>query len=144
MAKTTNEVIEGKTPARAEVKGGITPYLVVKGAGEAAEFYKKALGAEEAFRYPPDDKGRYFHIHLYINGNSVMLSDAFEERGLTLKAPASFTLHLEVRDVDASWKRAVDAGAKPLMPPADMFWGARYGEIEDPFGVRWSMGKPNA
>ena len=64
-------------PGRAEVKGGVVPYLQLDGAVAAAEFYKKAFGAEEVARVPVDEKGRTMHIHLYINGSSLMLSDPF-------------------------------------------------------------------
>jgi uncharacterized glyoxalase superfamily protein PhnB len=123
-----------------EVKGGIAPYLNVSDASKAAEFYVKAFGAQEAFRYPPDDKGRYLQIHLYVNGGSIMLADPFPEHGCPLEAPQGYTLHLRVDDVDAWWNRAVDAGAEVVLPLQRMFWGDRYGQVRDPFGVLWSMG----
>ena len=73
---------------------------------------------------------------------SVMLADAFPDQGHPLETPGAFTLHMMVDDADAWWKRAVDAGAEPLMPVTDMFWGDRYGQFRDPFGVRWSVGTP--
>ena len=79
---------------------------------KAADFYEKAFGANEVMRMPPDDKGRYLHIHLVINGGSVMLADAFPDHGHPLETPGAFMLHLQVDDVDAWWKRAVDAGAE--------------------------------
>ena len=66
----------------------------------------QALGAKEVMRMPPDDKGRYMHIHLVINGGSLMLADAFPEHGAPLEKPAGFTLHLQVDDVDAAFDRA--------------------------------------
>lgn len=123
-----------------EVKGGIVPYLSVSDASKAAEFYVKAFGAKEAFRYPPDDKGRYLHIHLYINGGSLMLADPFPDHGHPHQPAQGYTLHLRVDDVDAWWKRAVDAGAEVVLPLQRMFWGDRYGQLRDPFGVLWSMG----
>ena len=123
-----------------EVKGGIAPYLSVSDASKAAEFYVKAFGAKEAFRYPPDEKGRYLHIHLYINGGSLMLCDPFPDHGHPLQAAQGYTLHMRVDDVDAWWKRAVDAGAEVVLPLQRMFWGDRYGQLRDPFGVLWSMG----
>ena len=123
----------------AAVKGGAVPYMTVDGAIKAAEFYKKAFAAEVAVIHPPDEKGRTMHAHVYINGASVMLSDAYPEHGHPLKAPAAFSVMLPVNDIDAWYKRAVDAGCTALMPPADMFWGDRYGQVKDPFGVIWAM-----
>jgi PhnB protein len=123
-----------------KVQGGINPYLGVNGAAKAADFYVKALGAKELIRMPPDDKGRYMHIHLVVNGGSLMLADAFPDHGHPLETHGGYTLHLQVDDADAWWKRAVEAGAEPLMAVTDMFWGDRYGQFRDPFGVRWSVG----
>jgi uncharacterized glyoxalase superfamily protein PhnB len=128
--------------ANAPVKGGVIVYLQVDGAMRAAAFYQRAFGAELAAALPEDDKGRTMHVHLYINGTSVMLSDAFPEHGHPLEQPQAFTLTLQVDDIDAWWQRAVDAGAEIVMPIEDMFWGARYGQIRDPFGVRWAMNQP--
>ena len=69
------------TAANPPVLGGVAPYLGVSDADKAADFYKKAFGASEAMRLPPDDKGRYLHIHLVINGGSLMLADAFPDHG---------------------------------------------------------------
>jgi PhnB protein len=124
------------------VKGGVIAYLQVDGAMKAADFYKRAFGAELAAAHPVDDKGRTMHVHLYINGSSVMLGDAYPEHGHTLQKPQAFNLTLQVDDIDAWWKRAVDAGATVVMPPADMFWGDRYGQLRDPFGVLWAMNQP--
>jgi len=121
------------------VKGGIVAYLQLDGAMRAAAFYQSAFGAELAFAYPPDDRGRTMHAHLYINGSSLMLSDPYPEHGCALQAPQGFTMTLMVDDIEAWWKRAIDAGATPVMPPADMFWGDRYAQLRDPFGVAWAM-----
>jgi len=88
---------------------------------------------------PPDDQGRTMHIHLHINGGSVMLSDPYPEHGHPLQPPQAFTLHLQVNDVDAWWGRAVAAGAEVKIPLQLMFWGDRYGQLCDPFGVTWSL-----
>lgn len=122
--------------------GGVVAYLQVDGAAKAAAFYKAAFGAEEAASYPPDDQGRTMHIHLYINGSSVMLSDPFPEHGYPAEAPQGFTMTLMVDDIDAWWKRALDAGAEGTMPPQVMFWGDRYAQLRDPFGVLWAMNSP--
>ena len=126
----------------ASVKGGVVAYLCVEGAIKMAEFYKKALGAEIAQTYPPDDKGRTMHVHLYINGSSLMLSDPYPEHGCGYVPAAGFNLTLIVKDVDAAFKRATDAGCTTLMPPTDMFWGDRYAQLKDPFGVTWAMNAP--
>ncbi|HUZ63656.1 MAG TPA: VOC family protein [Acetobacteraceae bacterium] len=131
-----------QTPSAAAVKGGVTAYLMVGGAMKAAEFYKRAFGAEVAVAHPVDDKGRTMHVHLYINGSSVMLSDAYPEHGHPLVKPQGFNLTLQVNDIDAWWKRAMDAGAEAVMPVSEMFWGARYGQLRDPFGVLWAMNEP--
>ncbi len=124
-----------------EVKGGIAPYLSVSDASKAAEFYVKAFGATEAFRYPPDEKGRYLHIHLYVNGGSLhAVPIRFRTTGIRSRPAQGYTLHMRVDDVDAWWKRAVDAGAEVVLPLQRMFWGDRYGQLRDPFGVLWSMG----
>jgi PhnB protein len=125
-----------------EVKGGVVAYLMLDGAMKAAEFYQRAFGATIAAAYPPDDQGRTMHVHLYINGSSVMLSDPFPEQGCGLEAPQGFTMTLMVKDIDADYDRAVKAGATAVMPPTDMFWGDRYGQMKDPFGVTWAMNAP--
>ncbi len=126
------------------VKGGVVAYLSVDGAVKAAELYQKAFGAELAQIYPPDDKGRTMHAHLYINGSSVMLSDFFPEHGHSMVQPAGFSFMIMTPQIDADYQRAVDAGCTPIMPPADMFWGDRYGQLKDPFGVTWAMNQPGA
>jgi uncharacterized glyoxalase superfamily protein PhnB len=129
-------------PQQPPVLGGPCPYLSVDGAGKAADFYVKAFGAQEVARMPPDDKGRYMHIHLVLNGGSLMLCDPFPEHGAPLEKPAGFMLHLQVEDVDAAFDKAVKAGSTAKMPVQDMFWGDRYGQLVDPFGVMWTMGAP--
>ena len=133
-----------KTPEQAgavEVKGGVAPYLSVSDASAAAEFYKRAFGAEEVARSSMPGDTRIIHLHLYINGGSVMLSDPFPEHGCPYEAPQAFNLHLNVDDVEAWWNRAVEAGAQITMPLQVMFWGQRYGQVKDPFGVTWAMGQ---
>ena len=124
------------------VKGGVIAYLCLDGAIKAGELYQKALGAELVHLHPADDKGRTMHMHLYINGFSVMLGDPFPEHGNDYARPAGFTLMLPVKDVDAWWQRAVDAGLAPTMKPEDMFWGDRYALAKDPFGVLWAFVGP--
>lgn len=123
-----------------EVRGGVAPYLAVDGAIRAAELYKKAFGATEIGRHPPAADGRTMHVHLYVNGGSVMLCDPYPEHGYPLQAPQAFTLHLQVDDADSWWNRATAAGLQVEMPLQLMFWGDRYGLLRDQFGVRWSIG----
>ncbi|KQP33680.1 glyoxalase [Methylobacterium sp. Leaf104] len=130
---------QSEPPTPAPVKSGLVPYLTVAGAMKAAEFYVRAFGAEIATAMPVDDQGRTMHVHLHLNGASLMLSDAFPEHGHSLQPPQAFTLMLMVDDIDARYARAVEAGAVAVMPPADMFWGDRYGQLRDPFGVLWAM-----
>jgi PhnB protein len=120
----------------------VTPHLVCAGAAEALEFYKKAFGATEEARLPGPD-GKIMHAMIRINGSAVMLADEMPEWGSlgpkSLKG-SPVTIHLYVEDADAFVDRAAKAGAKVTMPVADMFWGDRYGKLEDPFGHHWSVG----
>lgn len=131
-----------QAPANPAVKGGVVAYLQVDGAMKMAEFYRRAFGAEMAAAHPVDGQGRTMHVHLYINGSSVMLGDPYPEHGHPLQKPAGFSLALMVADIDAAWKRAVEAGAEVVMPVQEMFWGDRYGQLRDPAGVLWAMNEP--
>jgi uncharacterized glyoxalase superfamily protein PhnB len=128
-----------EAPATAETKGGVVAYLNVDGALAAAEFYKKAFGAVIAAQQPADAKGRTMHVHLYINGSSVMLSDFFPEHGHAKVAPQGYSLVLMVDDIETAFKRAVDAGAQSVTQPQKMFWGDYFGALKDPYGVDWGM-----
>ncbi|CAN7525537.1 VOC family protein [Rhizobium sp. LjRoot258] len=136
---TTTETGTMKMPP---VKNGLLPYITVDGALKAAEFYKRAFGAEEAFVVPVDENGRTMHVHLYINGSSLMLCDAYPEHGHPFETHQGFTLQLVVDDIDFWWDRAVAAGAEVILPVQLMFWGDRYGQLRDPFGVLWAMNAP--
>jgi uncharacterized glyoxalase superfamily protein PhnB len=119
----------------------ITPHLVCAGAAEAIEFYKQAFGAVELGRLagPP---GKLIHAAIRIGDSAVMLVDEMPECGALgpkARGGSSVTIHLQVEDVDGVVARAVAAGAKITMPVDDMFWGDRYGQIEDPFGHSWSV-----
>lgn len=119
----------------------VTPHLVCAGAADAIEFYKKAFGATEIMRVPGAD-GRLIHASVVIGDSIVMLVDEMKEWGAlgpNARGGGSVTIHLTVPDVDASFARAVAAGATPRMPVADMFWGDRYGMVVDPFGHAWSI-----
>lgn len=122
----------------------LSPHLVCAGAADAITFYKKAFGATEIVRLPGPD-GKLMHASIRVNGSSVMLVDEYPEWGTqspkTLKG-TPVTIHLVVPNVDAFTDQAVAAGATLVMPVADMFWGDRYGMIEDPFGHRWSIATP--
>ncbi len=120
----------------------VTPHLVCAGAAGAIEFYKKAFGAVEESRLPGPG-GKVMHALIRIGGAAIMLVDEAPEWGMlgpkALKG-SPVTIHLYVDDTDAFVARAVKAGAKVTMPVTDMFWGDRYGTLEDPFGHRWSVG----
>ena len=122
----------------------LSPHLVVAGAAEAIEFYKKAFGATEVMRLPGNN-GKLMHAAVTINGEMVMLMDEAPEwgaRGPKSLGGSSVTFNLASDNADASLKRAVDAGARLVMPAQDMFWGDRYGVIEDPFGHSWAFAQP--
>jgi PhnB protein len=132
----------------APAQSAVTPYLVVRGAAAAIEFYKKALGATEMYRMPMPDGSRVMHAELRIGGAPVFLADEFPEMEKGTKAPsalgattASFHLHVS-KNIDTVFDRAVAAGMTVLMPLADAFWGDRFGKLQDPFGHQWSMGMP--
>ena len=119
----------------------VTPHLVCAGAAQAIEFYKKAFGATEEGRMPGPD-GKLMHAMIRIGDSRIMLADEMPEWGsLGPKAlkGSPVTIHLYVDDADAFAKRAAAAGAKITMPVDDMFWGDRYGKLEDPFGHHWSV-----
>ena len=120
----------------------VTPYLVVRGAERAIEFYKKAFGAEERARMPGPG-GLLVHAEVKIGNSIVMLCDEMPgmERWVSPESLNGTTaaLHLYVTDVDAAFQRAVGAGATVSMPLMDAFWGDRYGKLTDPFGHEWSL-----
>ena len=130
---------DAQQPALPPVVGGIVPYLAPSNANAAADFYVKAFAAEDLYRMAPDEQGRTMHIHLRINGNSLMLCDVYPEHGHPLEKPGAFTLHLQVDDVDAWFDRAIAAGCESLLPVQLMFWGDRYGQLKDPYGFSWSI-----
>jgi uncharacterized glyoxalase superfamily protein PhnB len=120
----------------------ITPSLIVAGAADAIDFYKRAFGAEEIDRAPSPDGSKIMHATIKIGDSRLMLADEFPEWGC--KGPGSFggtpaTMHLYVEDADAIFSQAVEAGATVTMPINDAFWGDRYGQIVDPFGHAWSI-----
>ena len=120
----------------------LTPYLVIKGASEAIEFYKRAFGAQEKVRMPGPDGKSVMHAELKIGDSPLMLADEFPDMGSLGPhgiGGTSVVIHVYVDDADAVFNQAVAAGAQVKMPLQDMFWGDRYGQITDPFGHRWSV-----
>jgi PhnB protein len=119
----------------------VTPYLAVDDAAAAIEFYGRAFGAEEHSRMPAPD-GTIAHAAIRVGDSMIMLSDPYPMS--TAKPPkqlggTSVVVFLYVEDTDAAYKRAVDAGATPTMPPDDMFWGDRFAQVDDPFGHVWQL-----
>jgi len=121
----------------------ITPYLVIKGASQAIDYYKKVFGATEVFRMDTPD-GKVAHAELKIGDSHVMLADENPKMGLGHTSAASIgaspvSLYLYIPDVDRIVERAVTAGAKVLKPVQDQFYGDRSGFIQDPFGHLWGI-----
>ena len=114
----------------------VTAALAVDGASDAIAFYKKAFGAEEVSRAPDPSGKKIWHAQIRIGDSQIFVNDVFPEMG---GGPGSARLWVYVENVDSLFKRAADAGAVVKMPLADMFWGDRYGQLEDPFGHRWSI-----
>jgi PhnB protein len=119
----------------------LTPYLIVRGADKAIEFYKKAFGASERFRMPGPD-GKIAHAEMQIGDSAFMLGEECAE--MDAKSPqtvggSSVGIHIYTEDVDAAFARAIKAGAKSTAPVTDMFWGDRFGKLQDPFGHTWSI-----
>ena len=119
----------------------VTPHLVCSDADAAIGFYQKAFGATDVHRMPGPD-GKLMHGQIRIGDSQVMLANENAQWGmlgpLALKG-SPVTIHLYVEDADAFVAKAAAAGAKVTMPVADMFWGDRYGVVEDPYGHRWSI-----
>ena len=113
----------------------VTPFLNIKGAAEAIDFFKAAFGAEEKGGRAPGPNGTIMHAEIKIGDSTIMISDAL------WNPPTQAALHLYVTDANAAWKRAIDAGATVVMPLADQFWGDRYGSLADRWGNRWTIGQ---
>jgi PhnB protein len=122
----------------------LTPHMVIKDACKAIDFYKKAFGAEELYRFEMPD-GKIMHASLKIGDSHLFLTDEIPSpQGCNRLSPqtlkgAHATIHMQVADVDKAYARAVEVGATVVMPPADMFWGDRYAQVVDPFGQPWSI-----
>ena len=118
------------------------PYLCVKDAARAIDFYAKAFGAIEKFRLS-EPSGRIGHAEIMFGSMTLMLSDEFPEYGIHAPkpgAPMPFSIHLHVENADASIERAVSAGASLERPAQDEFYGERGGVVRCPFGHRWMIG----
>ncbi len=123
----------------------LTPHLVCTGAADAINFYSKAFNAVEMMRLPGAN-GKLMHASVKIGDSMLMLVDenpAWGALGPKALKGSPVTIHLMVEDVDATVAQAVAAGAKVTMPVEDMFWGDRYGVLQDPFGHNWSVATHN-
>jgi uncharacterized glyoxalase superfamily protein PhnB len=131
-----------ETPHATPKMQSLSPYIVVKGAADAIDFYVRAFGAEEQFRLEDPDSGRIGHAELLIGGSTLMLSDEYPDFGAlspdTLGG-SPVKLHLYVDDVDAIFARSLAAGATELRPVKDEFYGDRTGALCDPFGHTWML-----
>jgi PhnB protein len=133
-----NEPSRERIRAVPDGRHGAIPYLSVRGAGRAIEFYKRAFGAIETLRI--ENEGRVGHAELEIGDARIMLSDEFPDYDALSPQSIGGTpvlIHLYVEDVDGFTRRAKDEGLKVLRPVADQFYGDRGGKFEDPFGHRW-------
>jgi uncharacterized glyoxalase superfamily protein PhnB len=146
-ARQLEDLARGEDPNGARAGAiKLAPHLVVDGAAAAIDFYRAAFGASEMVRMPGAG-GKLMHAQVAINGAVVMLVDENPDFGMLgpkSTKGAAVTLHLVVGNADASIERAAKAGAKVIMPATDMFWGDRYGMVEDPFGHRWAIASPIA
>jgi PhnB protein len=118
-----------------------TPYLIVKGAADAIDFYKRAFNATEQFRMP-DPSGTVMHAEIKIGDSVIMLADehpAMGYRGPRSLGGSASSIMLYVNDVDAMFERALKAGAKSRRAVANQFYGDRSGTLEDPFGHVWTI-----
>ncbi|MHC5109944.1 MAG: VOC family protein [Planctomycetota bacterium] len=135
MAPAASPVPEGFTT--------VTPHLVVKGASDAIEFYKKAFNAEEICRMPGPDGNSVMHAEIKIGNAMLMIVDEMPmmERWVSPARLNGTTVGLcmYVEDADAAFKKAVDAGAEESMKPMDTFWGDRYSKVTDPYGHEWEI-----
>lgn len=144
MAKAKKKKTIARPRVSAIPKGyhSITPVLVVKGAEQAIEFYKKAFGAKELNRAYMPGGNIILHAEVQIGDSRIMLNDEFPE--MNCKSPqsvggASTALYVYVKDVDKIFTQATDAGAKATMPLMNAFWGDRTGQLVDPYGHVWSF-----
>jgi len=133
MAKKVNPIPEGYH--------SVTPYLCIKDAARALEFYKESLGAKEVTRMNGPD-GKIAHAEIKLGDSMIMIAE--ENPQNEVRSPQSLggstvSIFLYVDNVDALFNKALSAGAKQVQPLADQFWGDRYGRLTDPFGHSWSL-----
>jgi PhnB protein len=132
------------TKAIPEIYDSLIPSLIVRDAAKAIEFYKDVFGATELMRMNMPGSSKIAHAEIKIRNHVLMLGDESPQMGMLGPQPGGgfppSSVMLYVTDVDATFNLAVSKGAKPLMPPADMFWGDRYGKFLDPFGHCWAVG----
>jgi PhnB protein len=123
---------------------GVIPSLSMGGkATEAAGFYARAFGARDLGRMADEDNpGKLLHCMLEINGGGLMMSDCVAPWETASPKPQGVTMQLVVADGDVWWNRAVEAGCRVVMPFQKMFWGDRWGMLEDPFGISWAIDEP--
>lgn len=114
----------------------ITTQLSIEDTASAIEFYKRAFGAEEIDRALDPSGTKVWHCAMRIGNSMIFVNGVFPEMGST---QSKSDMWLYVPDVEAAFKRAVDAGAKVQLPPTDMFWGDRMANLADPFGQKWTV-----
>ena len=132
----------GKVRAVPEGHHTVTPHLIIKGAGEAMDFYKKAFGAQEVMRMPGPGGRGVGHGELKFGDSYIYVAEEFPD--MKCLSPKSLGgtpvgIHLYVDNVDAAFKQALSAGCKETMPLTNMFWGDRFGKLADPYGHEWSL-----
>jgi uncharacterized glyoxalase superfamily protein PhnB len=120
----------------------VNTYLIVDNSVEASQFYTKAFGAEPGLRMPGPDGKSTMHMELRIGDSTIMMTDAnpsWNAKSAKQLGGSPMSFHLYVKDADALFKRAVDAGCAVECPIANAFWGDRYGKVRDPFGNTWGI-----
>lgn len=118
----------------------VTPNLIFRDCAKAIEFYEEALGAQEISRFPAPDGSCIWHSELRIGDSILYVNDVMPGMPVsapTVDAPSPMSIWLYLADCDGAFNRAVGAGAKATMPPADMFWGDRVAGVADPYGYLW-------
>jgi PhnB protein len=122
----------------------LTPYLVVKNGDAMIEFYKQAFGAEVLQVHRVPDTPLIMHASFRIGGSNFFLNDEFPQHGSlapVTTGSTSSSIHIQLSEgIDEMFQQAIAAGAQPIMPPEDMFWGDRFGVLVDPSGHKWSLG----
>ena len=139
VSKAKRSAVRKRVPHMPKGYHAVTPYLSIRGAAKAIEFYKKAFGAKEVMRMPGPE-GKLGHAEIEIEGHRVMLSDEYEAMDfMSPQARGGTTVHIHVyvKDVDRLVARAVAVGVKVKREVQNQFYGDRSGSLEDPFGHMW-------